>query len=183
MIIGVDVDDVVLDLVGEWIGLYNADHGDTLTIDDVKTWTISDVVKAECGTKIYDYLKHPTLYETMPPVEGAIEGVRALREMGHRVVFVTSCVRGVMFDAKWTRLIQLGFLSSKTRLEYDYIGATDKTLVNVSRMLDDKAETVNAFGLRGYLFKRPWNNGQWTWENFIDAVASGLITNGARNGF
>jgi len=167
MIIGVDVDDVALDLVSEWIKRYNADHNDNLKLSDITTWDIPNHVK--CGDKIYDYLKQPNLYVDMPVIEGALEGVKALREIGDRVVFVTSCTRGPMFEAKWNRLITAGFLED-SRLEYNYVGMSDKTLIKVDVMIDDRPETIKAIGLRGKLFQRPWNTGTWTWPRLVQAL-------------
>jgi len=167
MIVGVDVDDVALDLMGEWLRRYNADHNDFLTKNDIKTWDIFNHVK--CGHKIYDYLKHSDLYDNIQPVEGAVEAIKALRDIGDRIVYVTSCVRGPMFDAKWGALIRNGLLS-ENRVENDYIGATDKTLIKVDVMIDDKPETIKAIGMRGKLFKRPWNDGTWTWPRLVQAL-------------
>jgi len=94
MVIACDVDDVACDLVTEWIRLYNRDYFDTLSTPDITEWNIVKFVKPECGDKIYDYLDNPSLYDTIYPVERSIDGVIALRNMGHRVVFVTSAVNG-----------------------------------------------------------------------------------------
>ena len=163
MIIGVDVDDVVADLVSEWLRLYNIEHKDNVWIDQIKTWEIFDFVK--CGHAIYDFLKLPTLYDNMQPISDAKWGVDMLRKGGHRVVFITSCVLG-QFDQKWTWLKRNGFLDDKLHAN-DFIAATDKILLNVDLMIDDKPGTVEAFEERGLLFKRPWNNGVATWKSIV----------------
>lgn len=163
MIIGVDVDDVVADLVSEWIGRYNARFGDNLSIWDVTSWDITAPVKPEAKAVMYDILKEPDLYANVSPISLSQEGVASLRAAGHRVVFVTNCGRG-MFDQKWEWLVRHGFLQER-RHEPDLISAMEKTLIGVDLMIDDKTETVEAFGSRGVLFQRPWNSGKATWLN------------------
>src|SRR5574342_262574 len=175
MIIGVDVDDVVADLVSEWLTRYNKDYNDSLRLDQINTWSIVELVKPECRARIYDYLSSETLYSSIRPITGAKKGVLALREAGHRVIFVTSCVRG-MFDRKWQWLINHGFLQPSLHT-IDFIAATDKALIKVDLMIDDRLETVKAFGEKGVLFSRPWNNGSLNWKDIVSRYTSCLILN------
>lgn len=102
-----DVDGVILDHHSEWLRRYNHAFSDTLTTSDVRGWGIHQYVKPECGSAIYAFLQAPDLYENMPMMPGADQGVRRLRELGHDVVFVTSCHFG-MVDQKARRLSALG---------------------------------------------------------------------------
>lgn len=155
MIIGVDVDGVVADLGEAWLTAYNRDYNDDMTQDKILTWAIHEYVNPTCGRKIYNYLT-PELYDSVKPIEGALEGVLRLREMGHRVVFVTSTPRGSE-GAKLSWLLKHGFLEGgglygDGRVYEDYIECSDKTLVAVDVLVDDRSTTIESFPGHGILF-------------------------------
>lgn len=180
--IGVDVDDTVADLCSAWVARYNALYGDTLK--EWTTWDIPSIVKPECGLRVYDILKDPNLYNKVPQVDSALWGVWAIRQMGHRVVFVTSCgsdaetvaaSAGAKLD--WLRIH--GFLGWDHGAAKDFIVAADKTLVKLDLHIDDRPETVEAFGSRGILFDRAHNRDfhhsagyrARSWDDVVDLVA------------
>lgn len=152
MIVSVDVDETVAELLPAWLDLYNEDYDDSLRPSDVTGWDLSKFVKSECGAKIYNYLTS-SLYDYVNPVPGALEGVKYLREAGHRVVFVTSTPKGSE-GAKLNWLVRNGFLDSKGaygdgRVYDDYMEVHDKSLVRADAMVDDRPENLFAFnGLR-----------------------------------
>lgn|SRR5512135_993687 len=156
MIVACDVDGVVADLFHSWLGHYNRDYNDTLTPEQITDWDVSKFVKPECGKKIYDYLHHGDLYDEVPPIEGALEGLERIREIGHRVVFVTTCVKQ-MTDPKWNWLERHGFLPKGKHNQDDLIVAADKLLVDAQLLIDDRAKTivrwVNDKSRRGMLFQ------------------------------
>ena len=118
--IGVDVDSVVADLLPShhpswrkaevgWLGRYNREYGDFLTAREVESWTLSDFVKPECGRAVYKYLQDADLYDDIPEVPGAYQGVAALAE-DFDIVYVTSCNKeSVLPKVAW--LERHGFLA------------------------------------------------------------------------
>ena len=142
MLIALDVDGVIADLHSTWYGRYNRDWDDDLTPERVTTWDVHPHVKPECGTAIYDYLRAPDLYAHVQPIEGAIEGVAALRQMGHEIVYATSCTDG-MTDQKAAWLVRYGFTRSTRMLPDDMIIAEDKNLIDAYLLIDDRAEHVS----------------------------------------
>lgn len=160
--IGVDVDDVTLDLISEWLDRYNRTYNDSLTPADITTWDIDTLVKPECGRRIYTFLHDTDLYVGMPPVPGAVEGITALRSAGHRVVFVSTCP-GMTQHGKVGRLMGLGVLD-QSRAEEDFIATRDKGLVRLDVLIDDGAHNIEAAvrnGTFGILFDRE-HNAAWT---------------------
>ncbi len=143
MIIACDVDGVVAALHVEWYRRYNRDWDDTLTDDRVHGWEVHRYVKPECGKKVYGYLEDGDLYEGVPPVDGAVEGVARLRELGHTVLFVTSCTFS-MVDQKARWLQRHGFCepSSTNLLPHDLIVAHQKSFVDADLLIDDGGHNV-----------------------------------------
>ena len=50
-----DVDDVVLNLVPNWLKLYNRDFNDNLTKEQITEWNITKFIKPEAKYSIYQY--------------------------------------------------------------------------------------------------------------------------------
>ena len=90
----IDLDSIIVDLMPTWLGLYNAEYDDDLAISDIHSWDTHLFTKVECDTKVYEYLRRPGLFRNLPPIPGAIEGVRALVEQGHEIYVVTAAPDG-----------------------------------------------------------------------------------------
>lgn len=146
-----DVDDVVADLLGEWIRRYNRDWNDTLTRDDFTDWDCTKFVKPECGVRFYRYLDQAEIYSAVKPVEGSQAAIETLRSNGHRVVFVTAGIHPGKYE--WLR--DYGFLKHPR----DYVIAADKSLIQGTALIDDRLSTMRDYtGGRAILFGRPHND-------------------------
>lgn len=151
MIIAFDVDDVLADLVPAWLRAYNREFNDTLTIDDVHGWDITQFVKPECGAMIYRYLNNG-LYDTIHKTPGALAAVQTARALG-KVIFVTASLPAHA-GRKLQWLNEQGF-----GVEPDeYIECSDKGLVAADVLIDDRPVNLDAFkGAHKILMNKPWN--------------------------
>lgn len=177
MIILVDVDGVVADLHTEWLRRYNLDYDTDLGKEDISSWSMHKLVVPECGTKIYDYLKLPEIYDLVQPIEGALDGIKSIRKMGHRVVYLSAG----FYPAKVRWLNYNGFLSGRTSnwaSAEDVIIAFDKSLIKGDVLIDDRLKNVDEFHGPAILFDQPWNqegrNGRvWRamdWEGVVKKI-------------
>jgi 5'(3')-deoxyribonucleotidase len=170
-IIFVDVDEVCAEMHIVWLKRYNLDYDDNVQPSDIKSWMIHQYVKPECGYKFYDYLKDPSLYDEVMPVEGAQEGVESLREMGYRIFFPTSTPVEAS-GRKFYWLKEWGFIKN----EREYIELRDKSVLYGRYMLDDNYDNIKEFVGYGWLYTRPWNDTiNWyhrtdNWKNFIEVM-------------
>lgn len=82
------MDGIVVNLTKKWLNMYNKDHDDNLTIDDLKEWELSKSVKK--GAKINDYLYTPNFFLDVDPIDGALQGLKALQDAGHHVVILSA---------------------------------------------------------------------------------------------
>jgi 5'(3')-deoxyribonucleotidase len=152
MTIAIDVDDVCADLNTEWLRRYNKDFNDDLTKDKITEWDISSFVKPECGKYIFEYLDDLSLYNYVLPIPDALNGINALKIMGHRIIFVTTpTIKSVGRKFLWL-LDNLFIFDMK-----DYLEVTDKSLVRADMIIDDRYENVKKFNGSGILFTKPWN--------------------------
>lgn len=153
-----DVDGVVADLLSTWLDLYNADFGDNLTPDRITTWELRPHVKPECGGRIYEYLHRADLYDDVRPIPGAIEGVRTLRDAGHRVVFVTSCVPAMIVPKiKWLRRHGLLPSADVDPSMTNFVVCHDKSLVMGDVLIDDRPTNLRDTSAVPILFDAPHN--------------------------
>lgn len=98
----IDLDSTVADLLPPWLARYNKEYNDNLTVEQITTWQMHELVKPECGANLYKYLT-PDLFASLKVLPGARESVQKLRNDGHEIAFVTAAPFGTA-DAKiaWT---------------------------------------------------------------------------------
>lgn len=150
---GIDNDGVMFDLITPWLCGYNIDWKDNLTPSQILEWDIHKFVKPECGMKIYDYLEDPKIYDKVLPVRGALEGIRALREMGYKILFVTHSTKGHA-GRKYVLLKDFGMILDDS----EYMEAEDKSHAPCDYLLDDYTYNVSSFKSgTGVLFTAPYN--------------------------
>jgi 5'-nucleotidase len=171
MIIAIDVDGVVVDLVTQVLAIYNARYVDDIPVEKITDWDIDQFVKPECGMKIYEIFEAPGIYDFVEPFPGALNTINWLREVGHRVVFVTTPAPGTEgVKQKW--LIQHGFLPLPSYgYSSDYVEARDKSLIAADLLLDDNYDNVLKFPGIGVLMEQPWNRNKpygWRVKNWHD---------------
>lgn len=160
LVIGLDVDDVLLDLVGQWLTEYNEEWSDTLDKKDLHEWDFTKFVKPECGKRVYRLLK-PEMYDRIKPLDGAVEFVQEIRNMGHVPRYITACgdpknkrQHHAFAVAKHSSLIRHGIAVGNELL----IPGRDKSRAPVDILIDDREENVESFrnGI-AILFTQPWN--------------------------
>jgi 5'(3')-deoxyribonucleotidase len=151
-IIAIDVDGTIADLLPAWLWRYNLEYGDDLSEDKIVRWSIHEFVRPICGTKIYDYLKDPTLYDNVQPYPGAIEAIKKIKFAGHRVIYPTVTpieTPGIKYN--WLKAF--GLIDDMR----DYIEVTDKSLIAAHMLIDDRPENLDFFKGTRVLMLRPWN--------------------------
>jgi len=101
----------------------------------------------------------------VPPVPGAAEGVHALEDAGHEVIYVTA--RNPRYqEATWEWLEGEGFVPKHL------IHTKDKHLVECDLYLDDSVGNIDSLrenDCNAVLFIREWNEGTW-WSRMLRGV-------------
>jgi len=174
MIIGVDVDGVVADLHQAWLTRYNVEFEDNVRTKDVTDWGIHKFVKPEAQKRIYEYLHDPSLYLGVQPIEGALDGIRELHSLGHKIVFISNC-NIPMASAKGKWLEYNGFLKHGPLIPIvgGAIRHGFKKLISVDVLIDDYQENLKDIPGAPVLFtndQTPWNH---EWRTFFALKVSG----------
>lgn len=155
MIILCDVDGVVADLQTEWLKRYNSLMSTKFTPEDVEDWDFSGLDLDH--RVLLGILWDKDLYEKVGVIEGALGGVRELRNMGHRVVFATSST-DVSAGQKMRWLRTHGFVSGERMGAFrDIVIAHDKSLLKGDVMVDDYHMNLLTFHGMRLLFDAPHN--------------------------
>lgn len=155
----VDVDDTVADLVSSWLEKYNSTYNDSLTKSAIKSWAIHEYVKPEVGRLIYDLLSTGCIYDDVKPIEGALQGIQALRDLGHRVVFVTSHFndKKVFWLQQHGLLVDYPYKDGRWQTSRDVIMTNDKSMILGDLLIDDRPANLATFRGGVVLFTQPWN--------------------------
>lgn len=98
----VDSDGVLANLSPHWTEQYNARYNDNLTEEQLMgTWDgMANIVKPECGEKIYDFLYEPGFFQSVRPFEGAVEAFKDLVDNPRVATYVLSAYSGAAEAAK-----------------------------------------------------------------------------------
>lgn len=177
MEIFVDMDAILVDLLGAWISDYNSEHGDLITVADIKTWDMHNHVKN--GKGIYEIIDRTHYFDKLDPLPGAVEGYKALQDAGHKVRVLSSPFNPDSARAKYE------WCERHLGIRYDnVILMHDKHLLAApGRVLfDDRGSTLAKWAARGgipatirYPYNSLWkfySHGDYTdtasaWEAFV----------------
>lgn len=158
MRIGLDVDDVVLDLLTPWLNAYNRKHEDAnWTPEDLTQWEIWHDIG--CSKEEMYALLTPDLYDNAQPIPGALEAAKAIRELGHDIVYVTTCPNTDHGLAKLDWLERHGFFESNDKMYSvgPWATHTSKSTVPVEWLVDDNVKNVEDFPGHALLVTKPHN--------------------------
>lgn len=141
----VDMDGIIVNLTDDWLHEYNIAWDDDLTTEHLTEWDTDKFVKPECGKKIYDILERPGFFRSLSPLDGALEGIRALEAHGHTVA-ICSAPAGPVSAAEKIQWVQdhLGWSHQRMILTHN------KSWIEGDLLIDDSPGN-----LRRWVPRRP----------------------------
>lgn len=164
----VDMDEVVCDFVGEFCKRVGRKR------EEVTTFDVSDCLGIE-RKRFCEVISDPTFFRSLDPIEGALDGLKAVRDAGHELVVVTTISDDVTgsYDAKldWLKA-HLPWFDVHT----SFVTAKRKSLVRGDLLLDDNVKNLRKFPGVAVAMARPWNvefDGARvdSWPQFVDLLA------------
>lgn len=160
MLILVDQDGVISNFDGRLVKLLGERHPEIglLPLEEKRAFYLEDEYP-DHRQKVIDIYTEEDFFLSLPPVEGAIEGMRLLLELGHDVRICTSPVTKNDFclHEKWHWVRQHAPDFTK-RL----IVTKDKTLIRGDVLIDDKPKVTGVLQPQWthVLYDRPYNRNQ-----------------------
>lgn len=146
--IAIDMDGVIADLYPKWIEHYNCDYNDMLTLETIHGKTLLEVVKPECGNKLYDYLDIEHFFRDLPVIEDSQDVIYELSK--HYDIFIATAAMSVphSFSAKFEWLQEhFGFIPAD-----NIVFCGDKSIIQADYLIDDHSRNFRGFSGQGILF-------------------------------
>lgn len=172
----IDVDGVVADLVTPVLERINKETNASIQYDDISSFYFLDtkhrILTKDQSEVARRAFSEPGLVESLSIIPGAQEGVQALREHNHEIIWVTSPWK----DSKsWcyerTRWLAQNFDANSD----DVIFCSKKERIPGNVFIDDRSKSVEEWQKKNYsgvalLYDQPWNqenskNKRFTWQS------------------
>jgi len=139
----VDLDSTVVDLMSVWIASYNAEMAPDDEEIDIDTMKGSFADATRSGKRVYEFLNREGWFRYLPELEGAIDAVKELHDLGHRIVVCTSPGKSEWAPSDKFRWVaeHMPFL----KLPDDLIIAHDKFMVKADVLIDDNPRQAKPY--------------------------------------
>ncbi len=169
--IALDRDDVLIDLNTGLQKFHNHHFGTNLGLEDIHTFDLSEVWRCtpeEAVERVRVFYKSQ-YYKDLVPLDGAVEGVKRLKDKGHKLVIVTSTHESAL-EAMYDSLAQHYpgcFNREDIYLTHTFGGSGKKRTkpeicaeIGARTLVDDHVGNLQGCRERdvhGILMRRPWN--------------------------
>lgn len=150
MRIGVDIDQVLNNMLEKIIPIYNQKYDDTLLFGDITGYDLRPFIKPECKNIFSEFAND----ELIMSLEMAPDAVHVLTELSthHDLYFVTAGHPYTMRARDDWLQKHLPFYKSR-----QLIGCCDKHLLNIDVLIDDYEDNLIGGHYYKLLFDKPWN--------------------------
>ena len=151
-IIGVDLDDVLWDLMSTWISRYNDMVDDNLTVEDIKSWDVAQYIKR--GTEgILNYIPQQNdFWDDVEPIPDSKECLQQLIKDGY-LIYVVTASSHTNLKEKMSR-----FYSLFPFIEEEHVVIIHrKQMMDLDMLIDDKPGNLEDANYLKVLFDRPHN--------------------------
>lgn len=149
--IAVDMDEVVADFITKYVGQYNEEYKDALTLEDLRGKKLREVAK--CGEDVFKYLEHPDFFADLGVKEHSQDVLRELQD--DYDIFIATAAMEVpnSFNAKYRWLKEhFPFIP-----DMNIVFCGDKSIIHADYLIDDNSRHFRHFRGQGLLYTAPHN--------------------------
>lgn len=163
-----DMDDVLAQFDIGFLSVYNEKYNDNLCPSDMFTWDMTKYVKKECGTAVYELMKHPGLFRYLQPTPYSQDVIERLHKKGFLILIVSDSPRGHAHNEAISCDSTNPADDKRAWLEEYFpmipsnciFFGSQKMFVTGDVLIDDKPETFHyheQIGMECILMDRPYN--------------------------
>lgn len=154
--IGIDLDEVLNDLMSQMVIAVNSRFGTEITIEDFNRWDIRECkVLTEAQVDFIERMfEDEDFLETLSPVAGAAHSINLLKQKGHEIFIITAKPpTAIPATSRWLKRY-FPMIPAE-----NHIYTHRKDLVDVDILIDDNSQTLRMRNNKDdVLIKRPWNS-------------------------
>lgn len=155
-VILVDMDDVMVDLVGHWVKTLNKKYGTNVKSTDIIDWQFSKFFPDITSEQVYEVLTQKNFWKNIEPIEQAQQYLKMMHNEGYQIYVCTSTHwKNVKFKVKYVLNKYFDFLSWE-----NVIITARKQLIKADFLIDDGIHNLKGGDYEKLLFSKPHN------ENF-----------------
>lgn len=162
-IIGVDLDDVLWDLLSAWIKRYNEIANDNVQPEDVKSWDVSKYINNGTREMLFYILEQSDFWETVQPRPESQKYLKQLVDDGYNVMVITASHYKTLKNKMECFFKLFPFIRNE-----QVIIAHRKQMIDVDILIDDNPENLRDSSYIKVLFDTPHN--RWLEEREIGAI-------------
>lgn len=153
MTIFIDMDDVLVELLDEWVFQLNKISKYKRQVEDIKNWDMKLAYPDLTSKQIYGILNYNNFWENIKPVKDAYKYLKMLIEKDHQIYVATSAYPNSFFIKTEYCLFKLyDFLTPK-----NLICIHNKALLDGDMLFDDYHENLRNFKGLKILKDAPYN--------------------------
>lgn len=147
-----DMDEVVVDFTRAWIDRFREKTGISLNREDWEAWDLKRILPDDVFHGFVATLREPGFFRHLPPMDGAIEGIKELNEQ-YDIVFLTASSQYAYNDKYHWIEEHLSFVNKP-----NLILTHRKDLVIGDYLVDDAPHNLlQSPAKTKIIFDAPWN--------------------------
>ena len=148
-----DLDDVLIELLAEWVHRLNVQYGTNVTVDDIKDWDMIKAFPMVSEDKICEPLLNPEIYRSMKPVKDAVKYLTKLHDEGYVIKIATaSHYRCLPYKLEYAVFPIFKWITYK-----DIMVVFDKSLIKCDFLIDDYHKNLEGSTACKILMNKPYN--------------------------
>lgn len=139
----VDMDSILVDMMGPLLKTYNERFDDVLTLDNITDWDLHNFTKNNTK-EIYKIIEEPGFYLNLPDLPGAIDALKVLNDKAN-VIIVSASPGPFGFTEKAFWLVKHAPFLTKRQI----IFAHEKHLIKAHVLIDDSPHNAKRALMEG----------------------------------
>lgn len=168
-----DLDDVIIELLPEWIHRLNMKYHTNVSVEDVKDWDMQKAFPNVPKDKIYEPLFSPEIYKYMKPVKDVVKYLNILHDEGFAIKIATASHYNCLpFKLEEALFPLFDWLTYK-----DIMIVYDKGLIKCDYLIDDYHKNFEGSDACKILLDKPYNKEStlhnhrcYSWKDIYEVI-------------